>query len=180
MRGLSVLSMLSFFRNCGCRDVSEADAAARVLVVDDEPMILDAMAATLELDGFAEVTCCQSGELALAHAKRSPVDLVISDLCMPGMDGIELLAKVAELQPNAPRILLTGRADQDAVRRATEIARPFALLEKPWCNRALNAQVCRALAWSRELTKEPNEIARAARRTRDLEGAAAELLRAWT
>ena len=169
----------AFFRNCSCRDLSEADAGAHVLVVDDEPMILDAVAATLQLDGFSKVTCLAGSREALAHAESSPVDLVLSDLCMPEMDGIDLLARIAQLHPLAPRILLTGRADPLAIRRAAEVARPFALIEKPWCNRSLSAEVCRALAWRRELQKEQSPERRAARASRDLERTATELINAW-
>lgn len=169
----------AFFRNCVCRDLSEADAAAHVLVVDDEPMILDAVAATLQLDGFSRVTCLQSSTQALAHAEASPVDLVLSDLCMPEMDGIDLLARIAQRHPLAPRILLTGRAEPAAIQRAAEIARPFAVIEKPWCNRSLSSEVCRALAWRRELQKEQSPERRTARIARDLDRTAADLLRTW-
>lgn len=169
----------AFFRNCPCRDLSEADAAAHVLVVDDEPMILDAVAATLQLDGFSKVTCMVSSREALAHAQASPVDLVLSDLWMPELDGIDLLTRIAELHPLAPRILLTGRAEPIAVRRAAEQARPFALIEKPWCNRKLSSEVCRALAWRRDLQKEKSPQRRAARASRDLDRTAADLIRTW-
>jgi len=169
----------AFFRNCACRDLSEADASAHVLVVDDEPMILDAVAATLQLDGFSRVTCMSSPREALAHAQASPVDLVLSDLCMPELDGIDLLAQIAELHPLAPRILLTGRAEPLAIRRAAQLARPFALIEKPWCNRKLSGEVCRALAWRRELEAERSPSLRAARASRDLDRTAADLISTW-
>ena len=169
----------AFFRNCACRDLSEAEASAHVLVVDDEPMILDAVAATLQLDGFSNVVCMSSPREALAHAERSPVDLVLSDLCMPELDGIDLLARVAQLHPFAPRILLTGRAEPLAIRRAAQLARPFALIEKPWCNRSLSSEVCRALAWRRDLQKEPSPEKREARVSRDLDRTAADLMSTW-
>jgi DNA-binding NtrC family response regulator len=169
----------AFFRNCACRDLSEADASAHVLVVDDEPMILDAVAATLQLDGFSRVTCLASPHEALAHAQASPVDLVLSDLWMPELDGIDLLARIAELHPLAPRILLTGRAEPLAIRRAAQLARPFALIEKPWCNRSLSSEVCRALAWRRELQNEQNAERRSARASRDLDRTAADLMSTW-
>jgi DNA-binding NtrC family response regulator len=169
----------AFFRNCSCRDLSEADAAAHVLVVDDEPMILDAVAATLQLDGFSKVVCMSSPRSALAHAESSPVDLVLSDLCMPELDGIDLLSRIAELHPLAPRILLTGRAEPLAIRRAAQFARPFALIEKPWCNRSLSNEVCRALAWRRELQKEQNQERRTARASSDLDRTAADLMSTW-
>jgi DNA-binding NtrC family response regulator len=168
----------AFFQNCGCRALSDDDAAAHVLVVDDEPIILEALAATLQLDGFARVTCCESAAQALEVVQSSPVDLVVSDLCMPDMDGIELLARIAALRPEVPRILLTGRADRDAVERVVERARPFALIEKPWCNRRLQSEVCRALSWSRALGKEAGS-ASDAHRARDLDAVALELLRAF-
>lgn len=169
----------AFFRNCACRSLSEAEASAHVLVVDDEPMILDAVAATLQLDGFSRVTCQSSPREALAHAQGAPVDLVISDLCMPELDGVDLLARIAQLHPFAPRILLTGRAEPGAVQRAAQLARPFALIEKPWCNRTLSNEVCRALAWRRELQKDESPERRAARASRDLDRTAAELIRTW-
>lgn len=169
----------AFFRNCACRDLSEAEASAHVLVVDDEPMILDAVAATLQLDGFSNVVCLASPREALAYAESSPVDLVLSDLCMPELDGIDLLARIGQLHPLAPRILLTGRAEPIAIRRAAQVARPFALIEKPWCNRRLSSEVCRALAWRRELQKEQNLDRRAARASRDLDRTAADLMSTW-
>jgi len=169
----------AFFRNCACRDLSEAEASAHVLVVDDEPMILDAVAATLQLDGFSRVTCMQSSREALAHAQASPVDLVMSDLYMPELDGIDLLAQIRQRHPLAPRILLTGRADPAAIQRAAHQARPFAVIEKPWCNRKLSNEVCRALAWRRELQKESSSERREARADRDLQRTATDLLKTW-
>lgn len=79
----------------------------RVLVVDDEPMLREVLTAFLtrqELD----VTPAESGQQALELFGQSPFNLVISDLRMPGMDGMQLLHAIKGLNPKVPFILISG------------------------------------------------------------------------
>ena len=107
-------------------------ARARLLIVDDDPSVLQTLAQQLEAEEFVVLTAT-SGADALATLERGEiVDLVISDLSMPLMDGLALLREVKRRQPGLPAILLTGfvtgaveLAMSDAVKGA------FALLRKP-------------------------------------------------
>ena len=75
----------------GAKEVSSVtkDPAPRVLVVDDEPSIVDAVATSLRYEGF-EVDVAVTGRDALSLAQDDPPDLVILDVMLPGLDGLEV------------------------------------------------------------------------------------------
>jgi len=109
-----------------------------ILVVDDEAMIRDGIKRVLEGEQF-EVETCRSGHLAIEHLQQKNYGLIITDLKMPGMNGIEVLKAVKALQPDIPVIIITGYASVDTAVEAMRsgasdyISKPFApdlLLEK--------------------------------------------------
>ncbi len=91
-------------------------AHARILLVDDDAGLLRTLQVLLEDEGYAVVTAA-SGEQALASLVRAPVEAVLSDVSMPGMDGLQLLRAVHERQPGLPVLLMTAFA---SVRAAVE------------------------------------------------------------
>lgn len=87
-----------------------SDATPKALVVDDSPEILQLVASALRRDGF-EVREAPSGDQALVLAKEDEPDLVVLDLMMPGIDGIETCRRLREFS-RAYVIMLTARADE--------------------------------------------------------------------
>ncbi len=79
----------------------------RILIVDDEKDIRDLLFRLLEKEGYMPVVA-HSGETALEMIRLGMPDLVISDLRMPGMDGMELLRQTKKLDPNLPVLMITG------------------------------------------------------------------------
>jgi CheY-like chemotaxis protein len=79
----------------------------RVMVVDDDPMLLSLLSDTLDTIGYRS-TSAPDGESALRLLKDGSVDMIISDINLPGMDGLELLRRVKETSPELPVILITG------------------------------------------------------------------------
>lgn len=80
---------------------------ARLLIVDDEAAQMQALCDTLEDNGF-ETVGCPNGEAALAALQRSPFDLLLADLMMPGMNGIGLLRAALAIDPTLVGIIMTG------------------------------------------------------------------------
>jgi len=80
-----------------------------ILLIDDEKDFLDIMTERMEARGF-EVSTSMSAKEALGMIKKGAYDAIILDLQMPGMDGIEALKAIKEIQPEAQIILLTGHA----------------------------------------------------------------------
>ncbi|HTE55031.1 MAG TPA: response regulator [Kofleriaceae bacterium] len=78
-----------------------------ILVVDDEVDVLEMIEVGLGLDGY-RVLLADSGEKAIEVITRSRVDLVISDLRMPGMNGVQTIARLREKAPRVPVIVVTG------------------------------------------------------------------------
>jgi DNA-binding NtrC family response regulator len=81
---------------------------ARVLLVDDEEDFLKTLAERLETRGL-KVTTASSGESALAHVEGQEYDLIVLDLAMPGLDGLETLKRIKARQPDAEIIMLSGQ-----------------------------------------------------------------------
>ena len=79
-----------------------------ILCVDDNEQSLSIRKVLLETRGY-RVISCQNGEDALARFKRGGVDLVLTDLIMPGLDGAQLIEAVKEISPRTPAILLSGK-----------------------------------------------------------------------
>lgn len=104
---------------------------ATILIVDDELQILDLLKATLELHDFSCLIAA-NGPRALEILSESPVDLVISDIRMPGMDGLQLLELVALQWPQVARMINTGYADKNNVLEALNRNHVHAFIEKPW------------------------------------------------
>ncbi|EKD35381.1 MAG: sigma-54 dependent DNA-binding response regulator (NtrC-type regulator), partial [uncultured bacterium] len=78
-----------------------------VLIVDDDPSILEVLEARLQAAGYL-VRRASSGPAALELLKKHPIDILVSDMKMPEMSGIELLAETYGIQPHLPVIFLTA------------------------------------------------------------------------
>lgn len=104
--------------------------ALRVLLVDDEPSHLLTLAANLELEEM-QITTAENAEEALTAMSRQKFDLVLSDVRMPGMNGVELFRELNRLYPEVPVILMTGFAFEALLDEALQ-AGAFAVLPKPF------------------------------------------------
>ncbi len=108
---------------------SRGRASGRVLVVDDEPTVLRAFRRTLEASGF-EVEGATTGADAVQRFNRDPPEAVVTDISMPGMDGIELIRAIRNTDLDCPVILVTGVPGVDSAIRAIEYG-AFRYLVKP-------------------------------------------------
>jgi len=115
-----------------------------LLCVDDEPNILSALRRSLRTEHWRVLTA-NSGAEALETLAHENVDLVISDMRMPEMDGARLLEQVSQRWPASIRILLTGHADMNATVAAINRGRIFRYLNKPWDDEELRATVRQGL-----------------------------------
>jgi response regulator RpfG family c-di-GMP phosphodiesterase len=102
----------------------------RVLCVDDDPNILQAYQRALRKQFILEPAL--GGEEALeAIRTQGPYAIVVADMRMPGMNGVELLAKIKEIAPDTVRMMLTGNADQQTALEAVNEGHIFRFLTKP-------------------------------------------------
>lgn len=107
------------------------ESAPVLLLVDDEANVLSALRRLLRPGGY-EVLTADSGEAALALLESRQVDLIVSDMRMPGMNGAELLAEARKRWPATMRILLTGYADIESAVSAINSGGIFRYVSKPW------------------------------------------------
>ncbi len=114
--------------------MSMATDKRRVLVVDDEPSIVDAVATSLRYEGF-EVDEATSGRAALASAQERPPDLIVLDVMLPDLDGLEVTRRLRADGIRVPILFLTARdAIEDKVAGLTVggddyVTKPFSLAE---------------------------------------------------
>jgi len=136
-----------------------------LLLVDDEKNILSSLRRVFRSEGY-EILMAQSGVEALERLKEYDVDLVISDMRMPEMDGAELLATVTRDWPHTVRILLTGYADLNSTIDAINKGHIYSYFSKPWDDNEIRLTVRRALEAKRSeaerrrlqrLTQKQNE-----------------------
>jgi DNA-binding NtrC family response regulator len=113
------------------------NAKPLIVVVDDEEMVVISLKALLELEGEFEVSGFTDLAAAESFFASHPVDVVISDYRMPGMNGLELLKRMKATRPETSRILLTSHADASSAIQAINEVALFQYLEKPWDNEQL-------------------------------------------
>jgi UDP-3-O-acyl N-acetylglucosamine deacetylase len=104
-------------------------AKGRILIVDDEPSILRSLAGILGDEGF-QVAQAKDGETALRLVREHPYDLVLLDIWMPGMDGIQTLQRLRALKPGVCMIAMSGHGNIETAVKATKLG-AFDYLEKP-------------------------------------------------
>lgn len=114
---------------------------ARILVVDDELTVLDAVRMSLEFYGHA-VTTCTSGLKAIEAFKIGKFDAVVTDYAMPDMKGDDLAAMIKEMSPACPVLLITAHAEMLDRKRFRPVA---AVLSKPFLPQALHEAITAAL-----------------------------------
>ena len=137
----------------GC-PLPEANAMKRILFVDDEPQILNGLRRMLRSRrGQWDLNFAVGAEEALSILQRSPMDVIVTDMRMPGMDGAALLAAVNDRFPGVIRIVLSGYHDRDAGIRAATVAHHF--LNKPCTPEDLQDAIERAILSVEAMRDEP-------------------------
>jgi len=130
--------------------MSEA-GAVRVLIVDDEPALMTALCKTLELNGYS-TSGFTSARAALERLGESEFDILLTDLMMPGMDGIALLREVQQIDRDLIGIVMTGHGTIDTAVKALQ-AGAFDYIIKPFRLDTLVPTLTRALAARRLQTE---------------------------
>ncbi len=120
------------------------DVQKTILIVDDEEALREALVKILEDDGY-EVIAAESGERAIEILHDYPVDLMLTDIRMPGMSGIDLLKKVREIHHTLGVIILTGYGEIESYIEAMHfgaleyVSKPFKMNELKFIvNKLLN------------------------------------------
>lgn len=142
----------------------------QILVVDDEPEILEVVVEQIHgldidididigigIEGFKTkplLETADNGITALKKIKSTRYDVVISDIRMPALDGLELVEQLNQVEPTTKVILISGHADKSIAIRAIRLG-VFDLIEKPWNREMLCDSVRRAcvLAYKRRLSE---------------------------
>lgn len=115
----------------------------KILVVDDDPQLLDTLVELLEEEGARVVTASNGADaIRLSHAQA--FDVIISDIQMPEIDGIELVRRLSKLQEGKPVILMTGFGSVDTLEEAMKHG-AFDYLLKPFSMDSLRASLVWAL-----------------------------------
>ena len=130
-------------------------ARPRVLVVDDHPNMLKLMLKVLKAQ--AEVLVASGGREAIELLKREPVDVVLSDLKMPEVDGIEVLRAVKELRPNAEFVLMTAHGTVATALTAMRLG-AYDYLTKPFEPEQARDVVAAALARAQWKSADPGRV----------------------
>ena len=115
---------------------------ANILVVDDDDVIRDTLCELLS----GEYACqtADTAEQALTKLKAQPFDVVLTDISMPGLTGMELLSRVRRLYPDTPVIIISGLADEEQAQSLIELG-AFDYLLKPFRLEVVENSVRRAV-----------------------------------
>ena len=148
-------------------EVAEIEAppvTPRLLLVDDEQNILSSLRRSIQtmppdlFGGRPTIEVFDDPLRALARAGEQAFDLVISDYRMPGMNGVEFLCELIQLQPSIARLILSGYADMQAVVAAVNRTQICRFISKPWDDQALGSAIAQALE-TRRLQLENKRLA---------------------
>ncbi|MGD0014697.1 MAG: response regulator [Bryobacteraceae bacterium] len=137
----------------------ETNTQPVVIVVDDEEMVVISIRAYLQLETDYRIDGFTDPEEAVKHLETHPVDVVVTDILMPKLNGVQLLAHAKRLQPEAARILLTGHADKQSAIQAINEVGVYQYLEKPWDNAQLLLVINSAIERTQLLRQLRDKIA---------------------
>jgi two-component system response regulator HydG len=132
-----------------------------LLLIDDEQSVHDALGVLLREEGF-EVISALTGAEGLERFQESRPDIVLSDIRMPKMTGVDVLQEIRERDPNTPVVLLTAQASLQSAIQAVNLGATH-YVQKPWVNEELVAVLHRSLSYgvvARENTRLKKELRR--------------------
>ena len=117
----------------------------KVLFVDDESMLLDLYKLAFQVEGEVwDIDFAPSGREALARMAGAPVDVLVSDMRMPGMSGAELLLEVVKRYPRTSRLIMSGYADSQQIAQCLDATHQF--IAKPFEIKLLRGTITRVCA----------------------------------
>jgi HD-like signal output (HDOD) protein len=122
----------------------------RILFVDDEPAVLEGIRAMLAAQTDWQLAFVTDAAAALTALGQASFDMVVTDMRMPGTDGVALLEAVRDQYPQVARVALSGRTDRESVARALTVAQQF--LGKPCNGSVLRMQITRVCDLRARLT----------------------------
>lgn len=157
----------------------EATVNNTIVIVDDEEMVLTSLSSFLNLETDYNIKTFTSGKEALKYIENNNTNLVISDYLMPEMNGIQFLAKVRELKPEVPRIILTGYADKENAIKAINDVGLFQYIEKPWDNEDILIILRNGLERQQLLKKLNEKIKQINEAYGELQGLQKEIVKAF-
>jgi DNA-binding NtrC family response regulator len=120
------------------------DGRPTILVVDDEPLVADTLAMILTHAGYRAMRAYDA-RTALEMASLQPPDLLISDVAMPEMNGVELALGMVSLVPQCQVVLFSGHARSVDLMRAYDAGHDFPLMAKPMHPKDMLGQVAKSL-----------------------------------
>jgi len=154
----------------------------RVLIVDDDDLILRALARILEERGYV-TRCYLSPDEALQALETENPTVIISDYMMPGMDGVDFLKRARVKAPGAVRILCTAAEDFRVALQAVNAGEVFRIISKPWHQQELVATIAQAVESSklrRENERLTAEVQRQNGQLREINHRLEEMVQART
>jgi len=124
---------------------------ARILIVDDDETIRDTLYELLSTDYICQTA--ETAEKALARLEADEYDIVLTDISMPGLSGLELLGHVRQKFPNTPVIIISGIGDQEHAQGLIRLG-AFDFLLKPFSLEVVEKSVTRAVEYRKRLVDE--------------------------
>ena len=121
---------------------------AEILIVDDDDIIRDTLYELLSENYLCQTA--ETAEKALARLKASPFDVVLTDISMPGLSGLELLGQVLQHYPRTPVIIISGISDQEHAQGLIKLG-AFDYLLKPFRLEVVEKSVKLAIDYRRKL-----------------------------
>jgi CheY-like chemotaxis protein len=129
---------------------------ATILVIDDSPTILATTAHILEQSGYRVITSCD-GKTAIESLRTAPVDVIVTDIYMPGNDGLEVLRDVRRIAPQIPVVAMSGVTGKGCMLHIAKYLGACASLAKPFSPAQLLEAVAAAQACSSGLSADPGD-----------------------
>ena len=125
----------------------------KVLFVDDERKILTSLERLLRSEPYRSFFV-QSGQEALDLLKGRRVNVIVSDLAMPGMDGLTLLKQVQQKYPDVICLVMSGQADKNSILSTIKLGSIYRFIVKPWDNNEIKRIISQAVEISIQKEKK--------------------------